>query len=111
MKINIQLDGVQRLLKKNMVAVAKGIVQAVEENLSEPYPPSSESGEFPKRRTGRLQRSIRYRVELPTRTIRFESKAPYSGKLAEGGREFFMRTIREKKDQILKAAATGVWEE
>lgn len=55
----------QRLMtdvQRRMVAAESLAVQAYQAAVGRPYPPASQPGEFPRRRTGRLQTGIRANV-------------------------------------------------
>lgn len=49
-------------LAKRMDDVGKMLVEAIKQALDEPYPPASDPGEYPHKRTGQLQASVSHEV-------------------------------------------------
>ena len=82
-----------------LTRLGREFVAAARELLSRPYPPASKPGEPPRRRTGRLVRSLNYRVRRRPLGVSLGADAPYAGFLDEGTRRmkprpFAMRALR-----------------
>ncbi len=81
-------------------------------NLAKAFPPASKSGEYPRRRTGRLLRAVDYApksvAELAAGlvgTVFYDGGAPYAKHLSARGRRSIRDTVRAMRGELAALAA------
>lgn len=97
-----------------MRLAAENIKRGVKADVGKPYPPASRPGKFPKRRTGKFQRSIKFKVVNQTRnkSIILYSDDPKAFWLEYGTRFMaprptFRLAMRKYKREFAKAFRQG----
>ena len=107
---NVTPRGIARMLERQALL----LVDAAEDVLSaKHYPPASDAGEVPHRRTGRL--ATRWRIEPSGNSgIRVVSEAEYSGYLEEGTSRMaarpFAQAVLDRVDVLDSRAAADALE-
>jgi HK97 gp10 family phage protein len=61
---------VRRAVADGMEQAARSLVRVMRANLNTPYPPASEPGEFPHKRTGNLRDNVDYWIDRKTLKLR-----------------------------------------
>jgi hypothetical protein len=76
----------------------------LQDRLSRPYPPSSRPGEFPARRSGRLQRESYATSEVKgdSVVITVAQPTPYAERLSALGRLGTRAVVEETREQVLE---------
>lgn len=86
----------------NSTRAADFLEAKAKEKLGTPYPRASRPGEYPRRRTGRLQREVKAKVRIlqGAIVISLESPTPYTGSLLASGRILFRGVIEENRVRV-----------
>lgn len=102
---------VRSAIADGMERAAADVKAAMRRNLNVPYPPASRPGQFPRRRTGRLRKSIDYWLNKKTLEVWIgPSDAATYGLYLEFGtrrmkaRPFMFRTLK----QLMKRVQNGM---
>lgn len=98
---------VEDRIRNNVERALAHLVDALQENLNTPYPPASDPGEFPHKRTGNLQASVYYQFDRRRFTGDIIVDAPYAVYLEEGTqkmqeRPFLQPTIDAEMGTIIE---------
>ena len=78
-------------LSKRIDQVGRYIRDKIKQDIDIPYPPPSAPGEPPHKRTGYLQRNIRFRRDAFTKDLQILSQADYSSYLEHGTKKMAAR--------------------
>jgi hypothetical protein len=78
-------------LSKRIDKVGRHIRDKIKESIDIPYPPPSAPGEPPHKRTGYLQRNVRFKREPFTKDLEIVSEAEYSSYLEHGTKKMAAR--------------------
>jgi HK97 gp10 family phage protein len=96
----------EALIIKRLTRVGVMLSNEMKILVNEPFPPASEDGEPPHKRTGTLQRSIQH-WPVENKTVQVGSDSEYAphlefGTKKMGARPFIRRALNEQKKEIVK---------
>lgn len=96
----VKFDAAQRI---EVAAIL--LKNAIKEDLSEPFPPASDEGEPPHKRTGRLRASMSHEVDKEALTARVGSNVLYAkflelGTVKMAARPFLRKAFNEHFDKL-----------
>jgi HK97 gp10 family phage protein len=93
---------------EGILRAAMYLKNRIRRNLSTPYPPASDPGEYPHRRTGELRRSVQLQ-QGKTGTVRVGANVPH-GRFLELGtsimepRPWLSQTLQEERTRLAAIA-------
>lgn len=87
-------------MRSRLHQAGEHLVNELKERLDRPWPPSSVPGEYPARRTGVLQESVRYELDEIDLRIDLIAGAPYAQDLVEMKRKMSSDVLEEEQEAV-----------
>lgn len=99
------VNALERHIGRNLTKLGDWIESELSQNLGKPFPPASKPGQYPRKRTGRLQKSIKKSRKGATLTIGVT--APYARELTEKGRKLTADVVLDNPEKVMNLIAEG----
>ena len=102
---NAFTNALKREIGRNLTKLGEWVENELAQNLSKPFPPASKPGEYPRKRTGRLLKSIKKSRRGTELTIGVT--VSYARELTQMRRKLTADVILDNPDKVMNLISEG----